>query len=242
MKIGKILSLLAIALVVMSCNKNVAQNKELKTAIDSVSYAVGVNSPEMLTSSFGEEFDIDLFYQGYKDAIDSTGTKIDKTLIQGVIQTYMQKRQMAEREKQMAEASKKAEEQFGENKAAGEKLMAENISKEGVQTTESGLQYIVLKAGEGDKPTATDRVKVHYHGTLFDGTVFDSSVDRGEPATFGVGQVIPGWIEGLQLMSVGAKYKFFVPQELAYGHQQRGQHIKPFTPLIFEVELLEIVK
>ncbi|TYA90820.1 FKBP-type peptidyl-prolyl cis-trans isomerase, partial [Seonamhaeicola marinus] len=114
--------------------------------------------------------------------------------------------------------------------------------KEGVQTTESGLQYIVLEEGNGEKPTASDRVKVHYHGTLFDGTVFDSSVDRGEPTTFGVGQVIKGWTEGLQLMSVGSKYKFFIPQELAYGHQQRGQHIKPFTPLVFEVELLEIVK
>lgn len=242
MKIGKIFSVFAVALLVVSCNQNGAQNKPLNTAADSLSYAIGMDVARNVSATFDEEFDHDLFYQGYKNVVDSADVKIDKNLVQGIIQTYMQKKQQEMAEKQQAEAAKKAEEQFGELKAAGEKLMAENISKEGVQTTESGLQYIVLEEGDGEKPTASDRVKVHYHGTLFDGTVFDSSVDRGEPTTFGVGQVIKGWTEGLQLMSVGSKYKFFIPQELAYGHQQRGQHIKPFTPLVFEVELLEIVK
>ncbi|TXE06089.1 FKBP-type peptidyl-prolyl cis-trans isomerase [Seonamhaeicola algicola] len=242
MKIGKIFSVFAVALLVVSCNQNGAQNKPLNTAADSLSYAIGMDVARNVSATFDEEFDHDLFYQGYKNVVDSADVKIDKNLVQGIIQTYMQKKQQEMAEKQQAEAAKKAEEQFGELKAAGEKLMAENISKEGVQTTESGLQYIVLEEGNGEKPTASDRVKVHYHGTLFDGTVFDSSVDRGEPTTFGVGQVIKGWTEGLQLMSVGSKYKFFIPQELAYGHQQRGQHIKPFTPLVFEVELLEIVK
>ncbi|WP_299549330.1 FKBP-type peptidyl-prolyl cis-trans isomerase [Seonamhaeicola sp.] len=243
MKIGKILSVFAIALIVVSCNKNGAQSKSLETATDSLSYAIGMDVARNVASSFeGDEFDHDLFYQGYMSVTDSTDLLIDKTLVQGIIQTYMQKKQQEQFAKQQEEAAKKAEEQFGDLKAAGEKLMADNISKEGVQTTESGLQYIVLKDVEGDKPTAADRVKVHYHGTLFDGTIFDSSVDRGEPSTFGVGQVIKGWTEGLQLMSVGSKYKFYIPQELAYGHQQRGQHIKPFTPLVFEVELIEIVK
>lgn len=242
MKIGKFLSVVAAVVMVVSCNKNGAQSKSLETGIDSVSYAIGVDAARGLQSTFGKEFDIDLFYQGYKSAIDSVDLKIDPSEVQFVIQNYMRKRQEEEMEKQQAEAKKKAEEQYAKEKAAGEQLMADNISKEGVQTTESGLQYIVMKEGEGDKPTASDRVKVHYHGTLFDGTVFDSSVERDEPATFGVTQVIPGWVEGLQLMSVGSKYKFFIPQELAYGYRGSGQKIGPFTPLVFEVELLEIVK
>ncbi|MDB4121425.1 FKBP-type peptidyl-prolyl cis-trans isomerase, partial [bacterium] len=130
-----------------------------------------------------------------------------------------------------------------ENKEAGEKFLAENKTKEGVQTTASGLQYSVLKEGTGEKPTTASKVKVHYHGTLIDGTVFDSSVDKGEPAEFGVTQVIKGWTEGLQLMNVGAKYKFFVPSSLAYGANPRpGGVIKPNATLIFDVELLEIVK
>ncbi|APY10255.1 peptidylprolyl isomerase [Seonamhaeicola sp. S2-3] len=243
MKIEKVLSLFALALLVVSCNQNGAQNKPLKTQADSLSYAIGMDVARNVGVSFdANEFDHDLFFQGYRNVIDSAEVKIDQAAVQGIIRTYMQKKQQEQFEKQQAEAKQKAEEQYGDLKAAGEKLMAENISKEGVQTTESGLQYIVLKEGDGEKPTPTDRVKVHYHGTLFDGTVFDSSVDRGEPATFGVGQVIKGWTEGLQLMSVGSKYKFFIPQELAYGYQQKGQHIKPFSPLVFEVELLEIVK
>ncbi|WP_406684641.1 FKBP-type peptidyl-prolyl cis-trans isomerase [Seonamhaeicola sp. MEBiC1930] len=244
MKIGKILSVFAIVLVVVSCNKNGAQNKPLKTEVDSLSYAIGVSVAQNVKAApFKDDFDHDVFYQGYKNVIDSADVKIDETLAQEIIRGYMQKKQQEMAEKQKEEAAKKAEEQYGDIKVEGEKLMAENISKEGVQTTESGLQYIVLKEGEGEKPSSSDRVKVHYHGTLFDGTVFDSSVDRGEPTTFGVGQVIKGWTEGLQLMSVGSKYKFFIPQELAYGATPRpGGAIKPFMPLIFEVELIEIVK
>ena len=123
------------------------------------------------------------------------------------------------------------------------KFLEVNRSKEGVQTTDSGLQYIVLKEGSGDKPKAISKVKVHYHGTSLDGTVFDSSVDKGVPSEFFVNQVIKGWTEGLQLMSVGSKYKFFIPQELAYGaFPHQGSPIKPFSALIFEVELLEIIK
>ena len=130
---------------------------------------------------------------------------------------------------------------FADNKAAGIAFLEENKKKEGVKVTQSGLQYMVLKEGKGDKPLATDNVKVHYHGTLIDGTVFDSSVKRGKPATFRLDNVIKGWTEGVQLMSKGAKYRFFIPQELAYGAQDRGT-IQPFSTLIFEVELLDIVK
>ncbi len=127
----------------------------------------------------------------------------------------------------------------GTTKAAGEAFLASNALREGVIVTESGLQYEVLKEGKGEHPTATDRVKVHYHGTLIDGTVFDSSVDRGEPITFALDQVIAGWTEGVQLMTVGSKYKFYIPQELGYGCRAAG-HIPPCSALIFEVELLAI--
>ncbi|MBR1564945.1 MAG: FKBP-type peptidyl-prolyl cis-trans isomerase [Paludibacteraceae bacterium] len=130
---------------------------------------------------------------------------------------------------------------YGDTQAEGELFLEENKKKEGVITTESGLQYEVLKQGKGKKPAATDKVRVHYHGTLIDGTVFDSSVDRGEPAEFYLNQVIAGWTEGLQLMPEGSKYKFYIPQELGYGSRAAGQ-IPPFSTLIFEVELLKIVK
>lgn len=130
---------------------------------------------------------------------------------------------------------------YGDTKTQGEQFLAENALKEGVQVTESGLQYEVIKMGKGKKPAATDKVKVHYHGTLIDGTVFDSSVDRGEPITFGLNQVIAGWTEGVQLMPVGSKFRFYIPQELGYGSQQAGS-IPPYSTLIFEVELLGIEK
>ena len=128
------------------------------------------------------------------------------------------------------------------NKAKGELFMTENKKNENELTTASGLQYIILEQGEGSKPTATSKVKVHYHGTTPAGKVFDSSVDRGEPITFGLNQVIKGWTEGLQLMPVGSKFRFFIPQELAYGaNPQPGSIIKAYMPLVFEVELLEII-
>ena len=130
---------------------------------------------------------------------------------------------------------------YGETKAQGEEFLAANKLREGVITTESGLQYEVIKEGKGPKPTADSKVKVHYHGTLIDGTVFDSSVDRGEPIEFNLNQVIKGWTEGVQLMPVGSKYKFYIPQDLGYGSRAAGQ-IPPYSTLIFEVELLGIVK
>jgi len=136
---------------------------------------------------------------------------------------------------------KKSEEMYKENKLSGELFLKENAKKAGVVTTASGLQYEVIKEGNGAKPVATDKVKVHYHGTFINGEKFDSSVERNEPAEFVLNEVIKGWTEGVQLMKVGSKYKFYVPQELAYGNQERG-NIKPFSMLIFEVELLGIVK
>jgi len=137
--------------------------------------------------------------------------------------------------------SEKAAAKYGDYRKANEAFLAENAKKAGVTTTASGLQYEVLKAGTGIKPTAASVVKVHYHGTLIDGTVFDSSVERKEPATFGVSEVIKGWTEALQLMPVGSKWRLYIPQELAYGPAEQGT-IKPFSTLIFDVELISIEK
>ncbi|MFS4483844.1 FKBP-type peptidyl-prolyl cis-trans isomerase [Hyunsoonleella sp. 2307UL5-6] len=237
------LSILALIISFASCEKKpgAVTKDALKTEIDSVSYAIGMDVGTSVSSQI-EDINSDLFIAGYFNVLDSADVLIDKTASQGIIQSYFEKNREKIMKRQQERAAKEAEKKFGANKAAGEKFLKENVANEGVLTTESGLQYVVLKEGNGKKPTAEDKVKVHYHGTLTDGTVFDSSVDRGEPTEFGVTQVIPGWIEGLQLMSEGSKYKFFIPQELAYGANPRpGGVIKPFSALVFEVELIEIL-
>ena len=234
MKIMKFLSLVTMVLLVVSCNQNGVSKKPLKTELDSVSYAIGMDVAKNVKKSF-DEFDNDLFIQGFVNASDSVDIKIDEAKAQQLVRAYFQKKQQEDMAKKQEEAK--------ENKEAGDKFLAENKTKDGVVTTESGLQYIVLKEGTGAKPTTASKVKVHYHGTLIDGTVFDSSVDRGTPSEFGVTQVIKGWTEGLQLMPVGSKYKFFIPSDLAYGANPRpGGVIKPNSTLIFDVELLEIVE
>ena len=230
----KFLSLVTMVLLVVSCNQNGVSKKPLKTELDSVSYAIGMDVAKNVKKSF-DEFDNDLFIQGFVNASDSVDIKIDEAKAQQLVRAYFQKKQQEDMAKKQEEAK--------ENKEAGDKFLAENKTKDGVVTTESGLQYIVLKEGTGAKPTTASKVKVHYHGTLIDGTVFDSSVDRGTPSEFGVTQVIKGWTEGLQLMPVGSKYKFFIPSDLAYGANPRpGGVIKPNSTLIFDVELLEIVE
>lgn len=242
MKTIKFLAVILLITTVVSCNSQGITKKPLKNEIDTVSYALGLDIASKLKVNF-EDADRDLFIQGVISGIDSADILIEKDKIDLILREFFQKRQVQMREKQQAEALKKAEEEFADLKAEGEKFLEDNKSKEGVQVTESGLQYIVLKEGSGEKPTATSKVKVHYHGTLIDGTVFDSSVDRGKPSEFGVNRVIKGWTEGLQLMNVGSKYKFIIPQELAYGaFPRKGGKIKPFATLIFEVELLDIVK
>lgn len=234
MKLSKLLVTSIITLSIVSCQQGQNKNVSLNTKLDSVSYALGVNfsaQAKGMKKNLKSDFDLDLnvgaFLQGYGNSLDSLNIKINEADSRKLLDTYFKELQKAIGEK---------------NKAAGEAFIAENKTKEGVKVTDSGLQYIVLKEGAGESPKDTDKVKVHYHGTLIDGTVFDSSVDRGEPSEFFVNQVIKGWTEGLQLMKPGAKYKFFVPQELAYGAQQRGAKIKPFSALVFDVELLEIKK
>jgi len=195
-----------------------------------------------LKSNFSE-VNKSILAQGIRNGLDSTNLLIDAKDMQEVLSGYFKKKQQVQMEEQQAAASKAAEAKFAENKKAGEDFLEANKSKKGVKTTESGIQYIVLKEGSGEKPAGPmTKVKVHYHGTNIEGNIFDSSVDRGTPATFGLNQVIKGWTEGVQLMNQGAKYKFFIPQELAYGAQQKGENIKPFSTLIFEIELLEVLK
>lgn len=232
MKVIKFFAVAIVAVALTSCNGQSVTNKSLETELDSVSYAIGLDMAVKLKSNF-DEADQELFVQGYLNGMSGENVLIEEKDINGILSTFF-------KNKQQRDAAKKAEAEFGEAKKEGEAFLEANKTNEGVQVTESGLQYVVLTEGTGEQPTTDSKVKVHYHGTLIDGTVFDSSVDRGEPTEFGVSQVIKGWTEGLQLMKVGAKYKFFIPQELAYGANPRPGVIKPFMPLVFEVELLEI--
>ncbi len=242
MKTIKFLSIVLVTTVFFSCNKNVIKSQPLLTELDSVSYALGLDMANKVKQNF-DEADVNLFLLGYKNGSDSTDLLIESDKLNEVIGNYFKKRQTEKAKEQQEEAAAKAEEQFNDNKVAGENFLEANKSKEGVKTTASGLQYIVLKEGTGEKPeSAATRVKVHYHGTNLAGEVFDSSVDKGKPFETALNRVISGWTEGVQLMPVGSKYKFFIPQGLAYGAQQRGAMIKPFSTLIFEIELLDILK
>lgn len=202
-----------------------------KTEEDRLSYSLGLIMGQRLTQDFNN-LNVDMLAQAIKDTYAGGDLKMTQAEVQQTMQAFQQKKLQEQREAQ----AKAAE----ENLKAGQAFLAENAKKNGVKTTESGLQYQVLTAGNGDKPKLTDQVKVHYEGKLLNGKVFDSSYQRGEPVTFGLNQVIPGWQEGLQLMSVGSKWKIFIPSDLAYGPGGTGGPIGPNETLIFEVELLDI--
>ncbi len=226
---GLVILAVAAAMIASSCNtRSGITGTKLKSAEDSLAYAIGIaNYFYFMSDSL--VIDPVLFAKGMIDAENEKNT-LDEQSAQGYVMTYMQKRQ--------ADQMKKA---YGKNIDEGEKFLAENKKRDGIQETSSGLQYEVITMGTGDKPGPQDMVKVHYTGTLIDSTKFQSSLDQGQPAEFIVNQVIPGWQEGIQLMPVGSKFKFYIPYELAYGEQGTGP-IPPFSTLIFEVELLEIVK
>ena len=200
--------------------------------MDKLSYALGIGIGSQLAGMGAKELNIDDFAQAIKDVISGSELKVDNAEAQTLVQNFFQE-QEAKQQAAAAEAGKVA-------KAAGEAFLAENGKKNGVVTLPSGLQYQVLKEGNGKKPSATDQVVCHYEGTLIDGTVFDSSYQRNQPATFGLNQVIAGWTEGVQLMQEGAKYRFFIPYNLAYGKRGAGAQIPPFAALVFDVELIEV--
>ncbi len=200
--------------------------------MDKVSYALGLGIGRQLAQMGANDLSIEDFAAAIKDVIAGNELKVSNREAQTIVQEYFRKKE----EKLNAERAEKGK----VAKAEGEKYLAENAKKEGVTVLPSGLQYMVLKEGNGNKPKATDTVKCHYEGFLIDGTVFDSSVQRGEPAEFALNQVIAGWTEGLQLMQEGAKYRFFIPYILGYGEGGAGASIPPFATLIFDVELLEV--
>ena len=200
--------------------------------MDKVSYALGLGIGQQLSQMGASELNIDDFAQAIKDVIAGAELKVQHREAQQIVQDYF-----AQQEKKI---NAQRAEQGKAQKEAGEKYLAENAKKEGVITTKSGLQYKVLTEGKGKQPTAKDTVMCHYEGFLIDGTVFDSSVQRGEPATFPLQQVIAGWTEGLQLMKEGAKFRFFIPYRLGYGEGGAGASIPPFATLIFDVELIQV--
>ena len=203
--------------------------------MDKLSYALGIGIGSQLAGMGAKELNIDDFAQAIKDVISGSELKVDNAEAQTLVQNFFQE-QEAKQQAAAAEAGKAGK----AAKAAGEAFLAENGKKDGVVTLPSGLQYQVLKEGNGKKPSATDQVVCHYEGTLIDGTVFDSSYQRNQPATFGLNQVIAGWTEGVQLMQEGAKYRFFIPYNLAYGERGAGAQIPPFAALVFDVELIEV--
>ncbi|WP_335739767.1 FKBP-type peptidyl-prolyl cis-trans isomerase [Rheinheimera metallidurans] len=233
------MTLVAVAVMTLAACQKEAEQKPAVLDTDEAkqSYSLGVSVGRYLDSTLedytklGLTVDRALILRGVQDAVSNKATMSDEE-VQAMMTTLEEKF----REKQTAMVEAEAEQAI----ASGKAYLAENAKKEGVTVTESGLQYEVLQAADGAKPAATDTVKVHYTGTLVDGTKFDSSLDRGEPAQFPLNRVIPGWTEGVQLMNVGSKFKFTIPSELAYGERDMGV-IKPNSVLVFEVELLEIV-
>ena len=216
--------LIAFILLLQLIN-NTVEAQKFKTAEDSLAYSIGVLIAGNLKQEGFGQLDPDLIAAGMKASL-----KGEKTLL-----TPEQCNTMVQEG-----ANRMKAKQHDSNKAAGEQFLATNKTRAGVTTLDDGLQYEVLTMGTGAKPTATDKVLVHYHGTLIDGTVFDSSVERGEPISFPLNQVIKGWTEVLQLMPIGSKWKVFIPYQLAYGDRGAGPTIQPYSTLIFEIELLGI--
>jgi peptidyl-prolyl cis-trans isomerase len=210
------------------------KNKEIKDNIvmDKLSYALGLSIGRQLSQMGVAELNAGDFAQAVKDMIDGKESQIPTNEAQQLLGEYFRQQE----EKQRAEAAEK----YKGAKSEGEKYLTENAKKDGVITLPSGLQYQVLQEGNGKSPKATDKVVCHYEGMLVDGTMFDSSIQRGEPATFPLNGVIAGWTEGLQLMKEGAKYRFFIPYHLGYGERGAGASIPPFATLIFDVELIEV--
>ena len=201
--------------------------------MDKVSYALGLGIGRQLSQMGATDLNIDDFAQAIKDVLAGNQPKVADQEAQQIVQEFFQ----AQEAKQRAAAAEKGK----AARQAGEEYLAANAKKEGVVTLPSGLQYMVLNEGKGKKPKATDKVKCHYEGMLIDGTMFDSSIQRGEPAVFPLNQVIAGWTEGLQLMTEGSKYRFFIPYSLGYGEHGAGTSIPPFSALIFDVELIGVL-
>ena len=224
-------TVLLAALSVSACEGGPGSSASLETDTQKASYAIGRNVGQNLAAA-SDHLDLDAFSRGVADMMAEREAPVPEEELQAALQAFSQ----TIREAQDAERTAASE----TNRREGEAFLAENAEREGVTTTESGLQYEVLEPGDGPTPAADDQVTIHYRGTLPDGTEFDSSYERGQPATFGVSGVIPGFTEALQLMPVGSKYRFVIPSDLAYGPQGSPPAIGPDQALVFEVEMLEI--
>jgi FKBP-type peptidyl-prolyl cis-trans isomerase FklB len=210
-----------------------AENVQLKREKDKASYALGMSIGKNMKQQLPTEIDPDIFTKGFKDAFSGTKPLLSEEEMRTVLAAF-QKEMTAKQAEKMKVVGEK-------NKKEGEAFLAENKKKEGIKTLASGLQYKIIKQGTGNIPKATDKVTTHYQGTLIDSTEFDSSYKRGEPATFPVSGVIPGWTEALQLMKVGSKWQLFVPSNLAYGERGAGTKIGPNAVLMFTIELLSVI-
>jgi len=217
--------IIALVLTTQLITSTLEAQKPFKSAADSLSYSLGVLVGNNLKNGGFSDINMEIFQQGLNSAMKGEKSLIATEKCQAIVQAYAQ-------EKEAKNGSA--------NRSAGEEFLAHNKMRKEVTTLPDGLQYEVLKMGDGPKPKATDQVKVHYHGTLIDGTVFDSSVERGEPIDFRLDQVIKGWTEVVQLMPVGSKWKVYIPYQLAYGERGAGGSIQPYSTLIFEIELLGI--
>jgi FKBP-type peptidyl-prolyl cis-trans isomerase len=222
---GLLLILTGTAILLSSCDQKITGNADLNTKFDSLSYAIGADLGSNLNNAKLEELNYDAFVKGLIDGFESKNMDIKKEEIKPYVNAYfidLQKKKVTA------------------NLEEGKAFLEKNKSKKGIITTESGLQYEVLKEGTGKSPIATDNIVCHYHGTLLDGTVFDSSIDKGKPLETALDRVIPAWTEGVQLMKEGAKYKFYIPTELAYGVRGTRGVIQPNMVIIFEIELIEV--
>lgn len=231
--IMRLFFLLVLIVSILSCQKsNLADEKiELKEKSEKISYGLGLQIGKMY-QSLNVKIDPKLFARGFSDGISGTAPLITEEEVEQIL-FEMSQQMNSQQEEKMSAAGE-------ENKKKGDAFLAANKAKPGVKTTASGLQYTILKSGNGKKPALTDTVTVHYKGTLIDGTEFDSSYGRGEPATFPLNRVIQGWQEGLQLMQEGAKFQFVIPSDLAYGNRSAGNLIGPGSVLVFEVELISV--
>jgi FKBP-type peptidyl-prolyl cis-trans isomerase FklB len=241
MRVIKSLAIVTVLTMMVSCGNQKADVSSLETELDSASYALGMDMAIKVKANF-DEASTDLFLQGYRNGIDSTNLLIEQKDLNAFLRVFFQKQQAEKQKEAQEKAAKDAEVKFGPNRIAGEEFLALNKVKDGVVTTDSGLQYIVLKEGKGAQVMPTDKVKIHYHGTTIEGKVFDSTVEKKKPYESKANIFVTGFNEALALMKKGAKYRVFIPQELGYKAQQRGQLILPFSALIFEIEILEVTK
>lgn len=229
------LALCSLAVAPLSaCNSEPRGSTDLSSQADSVSYSIGYLQGMGLAQEGIDDLSMNNYLAGLQKALDQEEAEIDQMAMQMVIQQYLSDKQAQQAVQQAEEAER--------NRAEGEEFLAENAQRDDVETTDSGLQYRVIEEGDGERPAADDVVEVHYTGTLLNGDEFDSSHSRGEPASFPLNGVISGWTEGVQLMSVGSTYEFFIPADLAYGDNPNPQSpIPPGATLIFEIELLDIL-